>query len=240
MVGIIEEQKNIIFNRLKEIAKAAGIETAPGRCDANILVIVTSEPLKVRQGVAARNRALLNTNDRWPIDNTQLSYFSQDDNAPVHIFYSFGEAPASGGVATQNLNILNIGQPNAFSSATTYSGYSPSRLTPTMDSIFQRIFIVIDANKLSGINIRQFSDYISMASLAEMRPSMAQKSASSIEDLFIDVKLNREPPSSLTFWDRAYLGALYSSPSEINVSSQISTMSLRIAKAIHVLKNPDR
>jgi len=225
---------------LKDIAKSAGIETASDRCDTNVLVIITQKSLELRKGVAARSGSLLNTSYRWPIDHTQLASYSKDDHAPVHIFYSFGEAPVYGDAVAQNLGVLKIGQPNAFSAASTYSGYSPPLLAPTTDSIFERIFIVIDASQLSNIDIRQLSDYISMAALAEIRVKSIPKSVDSITDLFTDIKLNREPPSSLTFWDRAYLGALYSSPSEMNASSQKSTMALRILKSIHLLKVPDR
>lgn len=73
-----------------------------------------------------------------------------------------------------------------------------------------KVIIVVDGEYVSGVGLPQLADYLSMVALAQIDPEGDTSRFSTILNLFDDP----EGSPGLTGWDRAYLDALYTGPSE--------------------------
>jgi len=87
-------------------------------------------------------------------------------------------------------------------------GGSWSRLKYVNVRAIASVIMVIDAQKLAKLNFGQLADYVSMRSLAEIKPDTDAGGAPSILRLFSEQ--DRSPPQGLTAWDQALLHAVYS------------------------------
>lgn len=73
-----------------------------------------------------------------------------------------------------------------------------------------KVIIVVDGEHVAGVGLPQLADYLSMVALAQVDPQGDTGRFSTILNLFEDP----EGSPGLTGWDRAYLDALYTGPSE--------------------------
>jgi hypothetical protein len=226
------------------IAKAAGVPVEPGKCEPNLVVVVSEHATALRQSIARRGRGLLNSGSRWPIDKVQLRAFAKDDDAPAHVFYLTGESATFGGNALElggssTLADVNGAFSNFLFGPPVVSGFGPSRLIPKVDDALQRVFVILDGERVVGLTLQQIAAYVSMVTLAEIKVDRPLPDVDTITSMFADKAAGKTPQDDLSFWDRAYLGALYNAPSQTSLAAQRSIMSQRIAHSIEVLTVPD-
>jgi len=243
VTGFAPEQNSFIAARIIQISKAAKQLDPQKSCDPNIIVIASANDLTLRRQIGQHPQTLLSPHSRWPVDKLQLWAFIKDDGLPAHIFYESGIVSAfGGGTPLDEGNIAGSladisGALNAFG-APVVANAPGSRLAPPVDDAFNRVFVVLDGRQLDGLTSGQIAAYVSMITLAEVRVDAPPRDVDSIVNLFANRKTGRTPPEDLTFWDRAYLGALYNAPTQISISMQRSVMEDRIEHAIEVLKLP--
>jgi len=244
VTGFAPEQNSFIAERIVQISKAAKQLAPETACDPNIIVVATPNDLTLRRQIGQHPKTLLSPLSRWPVDKLQLWAFTKDDGLPAHIFYESSIVSAfDGGTPLEDGNLSGSvadvsGALSAFG-APQVNEARASRLTPNVDNAFRRVFVVLDGRQLDGLTNAQIAAYVSMITLAEVRIETTPRDVDTIVNLFWDRKAGRTPPQDLTFWDRAYLGALYNAPTQINVSMQRSVMEDRIEHAIDVLKLPE-
>lgn len=92
-----------------------------------------------------------------------------------------------------------------------------------------KVIIVVDGEHVNGVGLPQLADYLSMVALAQVDPEGDTSGFSTILNLFDDP----DGSPGLTGWDRAYLDALYTGPSErIGASDQTRQLlrNLRLAR----------
>jgi len=243
VIGLSPDHSAFIAERMKDIARAARIPIEPGKCEPNIVVVISVDADAVRRVIARKGRGVLNSGSRWPIDKSQLYDFAKEDGAPAHVFYLTGEGDAFSGAPVQVGGSSEADSTGAFSGfmfgPPVVQGYLPSRLTPKVDDVLQRVFVIIDGNRVVGLTLQQIAAYASMVTMAEVRVNPPLRDVDTITAMFADAKAGAPTPPDLTFWDRAYLGALYGVQSSTSASSQRSDMSRRIAHAVEVLNVPD-
>jgi hypothetical protein len=244
VLGLERDHAFYIEQRIDTIAKAAGVPLDPGKCEPNLVVVISDHANALRAAIGRRGRGLLNSGSRWPIDKTQLAAFTKDDGAPAHVFYLNGESATYGGNAldvgaSSSLADTNGAFSNFLFGPPVVSGFAPSRLVPKADDALQRVFVIIDGERVVGFTLQQIAAYVSMVALAEIRVDPPLRNVDTITGMFADKAAGKTPADELTFWDRAYLGALYNAPSQTSLSSQRSIMSQRIAHSIEVLTVPD-
>jgi hypothetical protein len=244
VTGFAPEQNSFIAARIIQIAKAAKQLDPEKRCDPNIIVIAGQNDLTLRRQIGEHAQTLLSPLSRWPVDKLQLWAFIKDDGLPAHVFYASSTVSAfGGGTPLDEGNISGSltdisGALNAFGAPTV--AHAPgSRLVPPVDDAFNRVVVVLDGRQLDGLTSGQIAAYVSMITLAEVKVEAAPRDVDTIVNLFAVRKAGRTPPEDLTFWDRAYLGALYNASTQINISLQRSVMEDRIEHAIDVLKLPE-
>ncbi len=240
--GFTPEQNSFIAARIIQISKAPKQLEPETACNPNIIIASTND-LSLRRQIGEHARRLLSPHSRWPVDKVQLSAFIEDDGLPAHVFYESsivsafaGGAPLDEGATAGSLADVS-GALSAFGAPVATSTQA-SRLTPIVDNAFSRVFVVLDGRQLDGLSSGQIAAYVSMITLAEVRLQATPRDVDTIVNLFADRKAGRTPPEDLTFWDRAYLGALYNAPTQIDISFQRSVMEDRIAHAIDTLRLP--
>ncbi|HYC75220.1 hypothetical protein [Brevundimonas sp.] len=94
-----------------------------------------------------------------------------------------------------------------------------------------KVIIVVDGEHVNGVGLPQLADYLSMVALAQVDPEGDTSGFPTILNLFDDP----EGSPGLTGWDRAYLDALYTGPSErIRPSDQTRQLlrNLRLAREV--------
>jgi len=242
VMGLTLEHDGFIAARIGEVAKAAGLSIDPGNCEPNLVVVIAADADALRKAVAKRGGRVF-SDGRWPTDKLQLAAFAKDDGLPAHVFYVNGTALASSGRGGAGLSAETAPPPASATGLSdllfgppTINGWLPSRLTPHAEPSLQRVVLILDGRKVEGLTLAQIAGYAAMVTLAEVRVDKPLSEVNTITALFADREAGRTPAQDLTFWDRAYLGALYNAPAESSVSFQRSAMTERIQHAIEVLQ----
>lgn len=105
--------------------------------------------------------------------------------------------------------------------------------TPTCQSVFWNVLVVVDAGKVQDQSVQSLADYVAMLALSQPRSLDGCMPLSSIIDLFAPTSCpGRDPPDDLTPADSAFLDALYASDPVANRTMQQSAMSARMAGAL--------
>lgn len=95
-----------------------------------------------------------------------------------------------------------------------------SNIHPYTRQDLHRAFVIIDAQRVSGVQLNALADYVAMVTLAQVDANADLSQAHTILNLFAGGALNPEAPMSLTDWDRAYLRGLYSADRHAATSAQ--------------------
>jgi hypothetical protein len=80
-------------------------------------------------------------------------------------------------------------------------------LTTTIVNDSKRAFVIVDIDRINGVNLAQLADYLAMVSLAQINPDADTSGYATVLNLFDAPEEN----SGLTQWDMAYLQGLYGS-----------------------------
>jgi hypothetical protein len=68
------------------------------------------------------------------------------------------------------------------------------------------VIVVVDANRIQGLNVGQLADYVGMVGLAEVHQDAEVGPVPTILRLF---RASPDPPQGLSAWDQAFLASLY-------------------------------
>ena len=224
--GLPRDMDLTIEQRIRETAKAASILVAGPNCEANVVVLITRTPKQVAQSLVDRHRSILSGESRWPFDRQRAAAFVDTDR-PVRWWYISDSISTQGGKAFTQAAAPQLSAAfatNSLFGPPTLDQVTSSRLLPATEEAFSRVVIIVDANRLVGFDLAQISGYLSMVSLAQVKPDADLEHVTTIMNMFDDRTSGRQAPTDLTFWDRAYLGALYDTDAEINFAMQRSGM----------------
>ena len=187
------EVNRYVLGRLQQVAAETGLAFQDRKCHPNMLILFSREPEVLLS--EARKRGKINYNgvqmprvDRFKTSTSPVRWLSRTDEIAV-----YGEAPA-GGVGS---NIREYRAPG-------------SRIVQPTVSVLYHSLVVIDAKKADGVGVAALADYVSMVTLADIKPDAAP-AQSSILNLFSGADRAR----GLTVSDRAYLHAVYKLRSNI-------------------------
>jgi hypothetical protein len=221
VAGLPRNEGEFILARLSSIARAADVPLAPEKCTANFFVVVTPEPNELLVKWRHRDRRLFDNtygeakvrafiNTSRPIRVWFNAVFTGSDGMP---FYAdLLPAGASGGA---NMNTYP-----------TNSRARGSRLLYDDVRALTTAIVVVDANRLAGVNLGELADYIAMTGLAEITLNNDFGDASTILQLFRAGAESR--PEGLTVWDRAFLKSLYTtSQADVMQLSEMETAEVR-------------
>jgi hypothetical protein len=242
VAGVSQAQGEFMLARLSQIARAAGVAVAGEKCSPNFYVIISADP-----GPALKkwtqHPAVFNYET-----GTELRHFLGTPR-PVRVWYNEGATGIDGaGMVSAILDTSSI-HAKKYASA---DGVEPlvnrmpsqygSRLNvSTVTKDILSVIVVVDSNKVGGINIGQLTDYIGVVGLAHVDLDKDTHEAPTILSLFRFTDDAR--PMGMTLWDKALLHALYSTPQKNRMQlSEMQSAALRdissfAASNVNELKN---
>jgi hypothetical protein len=190
-VGLTAQETGTLSNRLAQASSAAGATLARTPCQANFIIVATSEPDRVLNAWYARDKGLFG--DATPAQITQ--FLAGSENRPVRIWYNIDTGRKSG---TRNGHFIpsNVrAESSAFVGNAVYG--------------FSSVFAIIDTERTAHTALDALADYVTMAGLADVDLDADLAGAPSILRLFASSAETQ--PAGLSRWDSAFLKALYQS-----------------------------
>ncbi len=240
MVGLAPHENEAVAKRIKQVAKASGVAVAEGRCEANLLVIATTDkrvfinsipryaPSLLTGLSEQRIRALAGA--PGPVASWQVGkLLDQDGN-------SLAQSP--------------IDPDNPAATTTVAASNDAGRITKMTQASFHVSVLVVERQALARISTRQLADYAAMRTLAPVDPLSHRHAlagnphgalpAASILTLF-DANMPRDAaPPSVTWWDYAFLQALYDSTGTRTATLQRSEIQTRMNKILASVPDDER
>jgi hypothetical protein len=189
--GLAAEDAKRVSSRLSQISASSGAALARSPCQANFIVIATSEPDKVLDAWYARDGRLFG--DAASAEISQFLKGSQ--SRPVRVWYNIDLGRKSG---TRNGHFIPS---NTQAESSAFVGNAAVG--------FSSVFAIIDTQRTQHTTLEQLADYVLMAGLARVDLDAGLGSAPSILQLFAAPRENQ--PAGLSSWDAAFLRALYHS-----------------------------
>lgn len=226
----------VIVDRIAQTAADLGVEVQGPGCEANIIVVFTTEaPALTRAMVEAEPRVFRHGGGGIDRGTAALGRFISSEqpirwwtlSVPVdsetgrRAVRARGD-PGGASVSDRIAQLFNCNPADcAAAAAPAIAINSASRLnTQIVDHIYKSI-IVVDMDAVAGLNTTQLGDYLSMISLTQVDPEADTGPFDTVLNLFD----NREGVTGLTDWDRAYMEALYNSPSiRLSVDAQAQAL----------------
>lgn len=218
-----------LADRISTVADDLGLQTGAPGCTPNILVIATDDAEALaRTLVTERRGAFRMGGTGMDRGGDALEDFVETDR-PVRWWQVALKVDSETGQRAVRLP----GDCNGSECAGGVIGFAPrtnvfaaSRLRTQFIDDLMRSVVIVDVDQLRGVSLLQLADYIAMVSLAQIDPDADTRGYASILNVFDDP----DGSTSLTNWDLAFLGGLYSA--ERNAAAQIARRG-EIVDAIH-------
>lgn len=199
-----------VIDRISTVAESVGLQAGWPRCQPRVFILFAADAdAAARDLVEARGRGFRIGVAGSDLGRDALETFQSSDS-PVRWWQSSAPVDSETGRVTGRLP----GQPPFIPyRLTTPSDFGDravrtfaSRLRSPLRDALSQVIIIVDVDRVEGVDIGALSDYLAMISLAQIDPAVDPGPYDSILSLFAAGQL---PPASLTDWDLAYLRGLY-------------------------------
>lgn len=216
--GLTPAQKQTVADRIRGVARAAGIRVDKPGCQVNVLVIVTPN-----------KKALIEALERLHPD-----YFGEMGRAERR---ALAESP--GPVAVWHLEGPPLNAEGRELHHDFGTGYYVNRTMQPASRLgfasrpqFAAAIAVIESSALEGLTATQLADYAAMRTLIRTEPALLDGSAAPTILKVLDAPMGSEVPLTLTHWDLGVLRALYASDPNLSAASQRSDMRKRVKRDV--------
>jgi hypothetical protein len=226
--GLAPQQRSFVVNRMRSIAQAAGVPLAGGRCDPNVIVIVTTNKPALLAALEKRHP------DYFPGDwsNRKIRAIEQDAY-PVAAWQFEGLLSTDGLRLADNTSGFDPVDPAGLVAATIRTTAPASRLRPPGRRDVLTSILIVQNNALSGLTTTQFADYAAMRSFVRTDPRQVRASPSDTILKVLDAPMGTAVPLSLTEFDFSFLKAFYASGTESYAGVQRSDIAWRMNRELN-------
>ena len=212
VAGLSFEQGTFVFQRVSQVASAAGIPLDADDCRPNLLVVMTDEPEELIRRWWG-NRPQLFNRDRGVggIERTIRT------DAPVRVFYNACSVPAPG-------------MPNNFAAGDLICGGGKigSKLKRGAIRAIYSVIVVVDKKQTNTRELGALTDYIAMIALAQVSRGFDSGPGDVPTILRLFEETDAARPQALSKWDQAFLKSLYDvDPVNTKQKSQIQGAMVR-------------
>lgn len=224
IVNLDREVAQPLADRIAAAADALGIEVGAPGCEANIVVVFTPDAQAVTRAMVQNNpRVFRHGGNGIDRGSAALNAFQASDrpirwwSLSVPIDSETGQRAVrvpgdrAGVRIDDELAGLLLCNPNdcVIGAAPVIQSTAASRLdSQIVDQLYKSI-VVVDIDAVAGLSTAQLGDYVALVTLSQIDPAAGTGAFDTVLNLFDSPEL----VSGLTEWDRAYLSALYNSPS---------------------------
>lgn len=212
-------------DRISDVARELGLKAGEPGCHPSILIVATSNASAfTAEFVAMRPRLFRVGGAGMDRGSAAFEDFIQTER-PVRWWSVSQPTDADSGMPAVRLpgqvRGAATGDGSVFAYAPLIAVRGPSRLVSQYRQDLKRTFVIIDVDRLNGVNLGQLSDYVAMVSLAQIDPDADTARFETILNVF-DEPVGAE---GLTGWDMAYLRGLYDTAwYRINARSQVAAI----------------
>lgn len=219
--GIRQDIARSLADHVSRVAMAYGLRPGDPGCGANILIVFAEDGQSLGDAMVERRRRVFHLGvgglDRG---NPALEDFRFSDR-PVRWWHV--SVPTNANTGEVAIRLPGGDAPKVVGEGLVNRGR-------WVRDDLNKVIVVVDGEAIHGVGLPQLADYLSMVALAQVDPEGDTSQFSTILNLFDDP----EGSPGLTGWDRAYLDALYTGPSQrIRASDQTRQLlrNLRRARA---------
>lgn len=207
--GIRQDIAQAVADHVSRVALEYGLRPGDPGCRANIVIVFAEDGQALGDAMVERRRRIFRLGvgglDRG---NVALRDFRESDR-PVRWWHVSVPTNANTGEVAIRLP-GDTGAPFVVGEGLVNKGR-------WVRDDLNKVIIVVDGEHVNGVGLPQLADYLSMVALAQVDPDGDTSGFSTILNLFDDP----DGSPGLTGWDKAYLDALYTGPSErIRASDQ--------------------
>jgi hypothetical protein len=200
-VGVVNmqpETAQYIVDRVSTVARDLGLRAGAPGCNPSVIIIATVDANAFTAGfVDVRPRLFIVGGGGMDQGRNALNRFRTTDR-PVRWWNVSVPVESDTGVIAVRLPGYN---------APAYEVRGGGRLTTTVVDDAKRAFVIVDIDRINGVNLTQLADYLAMVSLAQVNPDADTSGYATVLNLF----RNPAEVEGLTQWDMAYLQGLYDS-----------------------------
>lgn len=215
-LGLDEELNDYISDTIVALAEEIGAEASPGNCRANLLVMITDDPVAAIASLREDRVDIyqsISLTDRVAIDRgeTDVLAFSR-----IQLRGADGRLPDIGGQSIEGDGAV-------------LGGVEPGRTQQSTRADLNFRAILIDVDHARGHTLQQLSAFAAMMALAEFDVREPVAPPYTILNLFQQAG---NAPADLTDWDVAYLRALYATDGALDAQTQRSAMIREVRTAL--------
>ena len=217
--GLPASQAAAVANRLRVVAKGAGIAVGGPNCTANVVVIVTSDKKALLEQLRLHRAEYFG--DMGPKKIARL----EADNSPAVSWQIAGlDVDADG---------REIQWDPTYDQPTNRTIIPPSRITVPASPTFSAAVVVVEHKALDGLTTTQLADYAAMRAYAGADP--ARLGSSNVPTILrvLDAPMGTAVPITLTNWDFGFLHGLYAGRRDLRSASQRTDISDTMTKDLH-------
>jgi len=201
------ETAQYLIDRISTVAADVGLEPGGPGCTPNLMVVATADGGDLARAlVGNRPRAFRMGGSGMDRGGVALRDFMETERPVRWWQLSVPVDSATGQRAIRLPGDCSGACMSPMDFAPTIRVFAVSRLKSQIVDVLFRTVVIVDVDEIAGLSALQLADYIAMVSLAQIDPDAEVGSYASILNVFE----TPETIGSLTNWDRAYLGGLYS------------------------------
>jgi hypothetical protein len=217
VMGLPDAQGRMVADRMKQVARAAGIRTADTKCAPNVLLIASIDK-------GSTIEALYQS---FP------AYFHGMSGKEVRRLAASKEPS----VAWQTKGLLSAD--GTALKKTPLDGYyinegtnSGSRVRAGTMPQFVSSIVMVERSALNGLNVTQVADFAAMRAFADTDPKRAAGAGAPTILTILDKGDDQMVPVTLTHWDLGYLKSLYATSNAYYANYQRGDMEQELVKEL--------
>lgn len=224
-VGLTEVQNELVVNRLRAVANAAGMKVAGPGCMASALVAVVDD----------KEAFLSALRKRYP------SYFQNALGEPIATPREPGPATAwhvESILDADGLKPTLLRNPETGAKHFELESMESGRVKPMSRPHFVAGTLVVERSALGGLTTTQLADYAAMRLYVRTRPARMRDSSAPTILSVLEAPFGSQVPITITAWDLAVLRSLYSTDPMQFATQQRAAIVAEVKKALNGEKAP--
>jgi hypothetical protein len=214
-LGLAAAQNKVVADRMRTVAKAAGIPLGDEKCAPNVFVVVAQDKEAVLKDLRSKYADPLG--DRGKIYNKA---------SPATTWFIEGRLDSNGVAA-------GVKQDTGDGASGYYTVEVPegsSRLRAVSRPHFLAAVMVVEPAAIAGLTTTQLADHAAMRLFARTDPDRVAKTSAPTILTVLDAPEGSDVPITMTQWDFSFLKALYGSSEGTYASRQRGEMQKIVKK----------
>lgn len=207
-VGLAREQNDLIAERMRRVADAAGMPVAKSNCRPNVILIVTNNKAALIERLL-RERAYM-----FP-DSWSVSHIHELERDP---------APAAAWAIENVVTADGMPVNYSFDAPVNRTTRADSRLVPSARPYFTASVVIVQASALEGLTTIQLADYAAMRGFVSTNPARLDSSTPASILTLLGTPMGSSVPITLTAWDLSFLKSFYATRRNAYIEYQRAQM----------------